>query len=186
MDFSLNQLKSLVESYRPTTYNRVKRSEQTHQESADLTRKEIARLLTQYPMAQSLQEKRLLRDAIDRWLRRYHGYVIEGGIGSHYVEVGVDIKDCIFEHVIPARDALDMLLQGIMTVSQAMNIPTCLISKQNDQILSKSGLVKSSPDYWLFFKRYHVLTAEFTTHDGTTVDTNIWTLEQHYNYFNVA
>jgi hypothetical protein len=182
----MSNLRILVESYKPTTYNRVKRSGQTHQESTDLTRKEISRLLTQYPIAQSLQEKRLLRDAIDRWLRRYHGYVIEGGIGSHYVEVGVDRKSCIFEHVIPARDALDMLLQGIMTVTQAMNIPTCLISKDNDQILSKSGLVKSSPDYWLFFKRYTVLTAQFATYDGTTIDTDTWTLEQHYNYFDVS
>ena len=180
------ELKNLVESYQPTVYKRVKRSEQTHLESKQLAEKEITRLLSLYRHQQTLQEKRLVRDAIDRWLRRYHGYVIEGGIGSHYIEVGVDIKSCIFEHVIPARDALDMLLQGIMTVSQAMNIPTCLISKHNDQILSKSGLVKSSPDYWLFFKRYHVLTAEFATHDSTTVDTNTWTLEQHYNYFNVA
>ena len=180
------ELKNLVESYQPTTYKRVKRSEQTHLESKQLAEKEITRLLSLYQQQQTLPEKRLIRDAIDRWLRRYHGYVIEGGIGSHYVEVGVDCKSCIFEHVIPARDALDMLLQGIMTVTQAMNIPTCLISKDNDQILSKSGLVKSSPDYWLFFKRYTVLTAQFATYDGTTIDTDTWTLEQHYNYFDVS
>lgn len=177
-------LKLLVESYRPTTYKRVKRSEQTHLESAVLTKQEITRLLDLYQHQQTLQEKRLVRDAIDRWLRRYQGYVIEGGIKSHYIEIGVNIKSCIFEHIIPARDALDMLLQGIMTVTQAMNIPTCLISKDNDQILSKSGLVKSSPNYWLFFKRYDILAARFTTHDGNIIDTNTWTLEQHYNYFN--
>jgi hypothetical protein len=182
----MNNLKTLVESYRPTVYKRVKRSEQTHLESKQLAEKEISRLLSLYQHQHTLQEKRLVRDAIDRWLRRYHGYVIEGGIGSHYVEVGVNIKSCIFEHVIPARDALDMLLQGIMTVAQAMNIPTCLISKDNDQILSKSGLVKSSPDYWLFFKRYNVLTAQFATHDGNIIDTDTWTLEQHYNYFDVS
>jgi hypothetical protein len=179
----MNNLKTLVESYQPTAYKRVKRSEQTHQDSANLTKKEITRLLSLYQDQQTLQEKRLVRDAIDHWLRRYHGYVIEGGIGSHYVEVGVDLRNCIFEHIIPARDALDMLLQGIMTVTQAMNIPTCLINKYNDQVLRESGLVKSSPDYWLFFQRYAVLDAQFTTHDGTPINPLTWTLEKHYNYF---
>jgi hypothetical protein len=177
------QLKFLVESYQPTTYTRVKRSEQTHLESAVLTEQEINRLLSLYQHQQTLQEKRLVRDAIDHWLRRYHGYVIEGGIGSHYVEVGVNLRSCIFEHIVPARDALDMLLQGIMTVSQAMNIPTCLINKDNDQILRESGLVQSSPDYWLFFQRYAVLDSQFATHDGTPINPLTWTLEKHYNYF---
>jgi hypothetical protein len=177
------QLKFLVESYQPTTYTRVKRSEQTHLESAVLTEQEINRLLSLYQHQQTLQEKRLVRDAIDHWLRRYHGYVIEGGIGSHYVEVGVNLRSCIFEHIVPARDALDMLLQGIMTVSQAMNIPTCLINKDNDQILRESGLGQSSPDYWLFFQRYAVLDSQFATHDGTPINPLTWTLEKHYNYF---
>ena len=178
-------LKTLVESYQPTVYQRVKRSEQTHLESAQLTEKEINRLLRLYQHQQTLQEKRLVRDAIDHWLRRYHGYVIEGGIGSHYVEVGVNLRSCIFEHIIPARDALDMLLQGVMTVSQAMNIPTCLISKDNDQVLQKSGRVKSSPDYWLFFKRYDVLESRITTHHGQNIDCETWTLADHYNLFNI-
>jgi hypothetical protein len=78
-----------------------------------------------------------------------------------------------------------MLLQGIMTVKQAMNIPTCLISKPNDQILQKSGRVKSSPSYWYFFKRYNVLQAEHKTHDGTAIDPDTWTLEKHYTYFKI-
>ena len=179
----MNNLKTLVESYQPTTYKRVKRSEQTHQESALLTKQEIVRLLSLYHDQQTLQQKRLVRDAIDHWLRRYHGYVIGGGIGSHYVEVGVDRRACIFEHIVPARDALDMLLQGIMTVDQAMNIPTCLISKNNDQILRESGMGQSSPDYWLFFQRYAVLDAQFATHDGNIIDTHSWTLQKHYTYF---
>ena len=181
----MTQLKSLVESYQPTIYQRVKRSEQTHADSTVLTEQEIARLLSLYQNQQTLQEKRLVRDAIDHWLRRYHGYVIEGGIGSHYIEVGVNTRSCIFEHIVPARDALDMLLQGIMTVKQAMNIPTCLISKDNDQVLRESGLVQSSPDYWLFFKRYTVLDSQFATHDGNIIDINDWTLKKHFDYFEI-
>lgn len=179
----LNKLKTLVESYCPTHYQRVQRSKATHQESAALTEKELVRLVSLYKHQQTLQEKRLIRDAIDHWLRRYHGYVIGGGIGSHYIEEGVDVKDCIFEHIIPARDALDMLLQDILTVHQAMHIPTCLIKKSSDQKLRKSGRVKSSPDCWLFFKRYDVLDSKFTTHDGVVIDLLTWTLEKHYNYF---
>jgi len=182
----MSKLKTLVESYQPTVYKRVKRSEQTHLESAQLANKEIVRLLSLYEHQQTLQEKRLVRDAVDHWLRRYHGYVVEGGIGSHYVEVGVDLKCCIFEHIIPARDALDMLLQGTMTVSQAMNIPTCLISKHNDQILQKSGRAKSSPDYWLFFKRYDVMESQFLTHHGQLIDCESWTLADHYKLFNIV
>lgn len=181
----MNNFRTLVESYQPTTYTRVKRSEQTHAESAELTEREIARLLSLYQNQQTLQQKRLVRDAIDHWLRRYHGYVIEGGIGSHYVEVGVNPRACIFEHIVPARDALDMLLQGIMTVKQAMNIPTCLISKDNDQVLRESGLVQSSPDYWVFFQRYGMLDAQFATHDGNMIDINEWTLQKHFDYFKI-
>jgi hypothetical protein len=180
-------LKKLIESYQPTNYQRVKRSEQTHQESAVLTEREISRLLSLYQHQQTLQEKRLVRDAIDHWLRRYHGYVIEGGIGSHYAEVGVDSRNCIFEHIVPARDALDMLLQGIMTVRQAMNIPTCLISKDNDQLLRDHKRVSTSPDYWHFFKRYDVFDADtqFWTHNGQMIDRNTWTLEDHFTFFKI-
>jgi hypothetical protein len=178
-------LKKLIESYQPTNYQRVKRSEQTHQESAVLTEREIGRLLSLYQHQQTLQEKRLVRDAIDHWLRRYHGYVIEGGIGSHYVEVGVDLRNCIFEHIVPARDALDMLLQGVMTVTQAMNIPTCLISKDNDRVLRETGRVKTSPSYWFFFKRYDVLQSTFTTHTGKRIDLATWTLNDHYKEFKI-
>lgn len=180
----MNKFKTLIESYQPTTYQRVQRSEQTHQESARLTEQEISRLLKQYPQVNSLQQRRLIRDAIDHWLRRYHGYVIGGGIRSHYRQKDVDENDCIFEHIIPARDALDMLLQNIITIRQAMEIPTCLISKHNDRVLRESGRGKSSPDYWFFFARYDVLDAKFCTHSGQDIDIKTWTLENHYNYFN--
>jgi hypothetical protein len=102
------------------------------------------------------QTARLLRDSIDHWIRRYHGYAIEGSIGSHYTEVGVDKANCVFEHVIPAAKVRDMLLQGVLTVKQALNTPTCLISTRNDEILREEGHVSSSPDYWHFFKRYEM------------------------------
>lgn len=178
-------LKQLVESYQPVKYKQVQRSLETYKNTADLTARELSRLISLYSHQQTLQEQRLIRDAIDHWLRRYHGYAIQGSIGSHYIEQGVNIKDCIFEHVIPASKVRDMMLQGILTIKQAMNTPTCLISSKNDKLLRKYGHVSSSPDYWNFFNRYAVLNSTFTTHDGKVIDTT-WNLEKHYKYFGMV
>lgn len=178
-----------IQSFKPQTYPRVRRGEDTHIESRILVEAEINRLLESYHALQESnhshgerQKLRLLRDAIDHWLRRYQGYVIQGGVGSHYVEVGASGKR-IFEHVIPARDALDMLIQRKLTVVQAMNIPTCLISKDNDNKLRQAGLVKTNSDPWKFFKRYDALKTNFSLYDGTQIDPDYWTLAHHYQHF---
>jgi len=180
---------SAIQSFKPQTYPRVKRGADTHIESRMLVEAEINRLLESYHVLKDSnhshgerQKLRLLRDAIDHWLRRYQGYVIQGGVGSHYVEVGISGKR-IFEHVIPTRDALDMLIQKKLNVAQAMNIPTCLISKDNDIKLRQAGLVKTNPDPWNFFKRYDVLKADFSMYDGTHIDPDCWTLAHHYEHF---
>jgi hypothetical protein len=37
---------------------------------------------------------------------------------------------------------------------------------------------------WLPFRRYtQVFDAKFETHDGTAIDPEAWTLEQHFEYF---
>ena len=181
----MSKLKTLVESYQPAQYKRVARGDDSYKSTVELTEKELARLVSLYSVQQTLQEQRLIRDAIDHWLRRYHGYAIEGSIGSHYVEQGVDQKDCIFEHVIPASKVRDMLLQGILTIKQAMNTPTCLISSANDHLLRKHGHVSSSPDYWKFFNRYAVLKSKFATHNGQAVD-SAWNLQKHFEFFGIV
>lgn len=178
-------LKTLVESYQPAQYKRVNRGVDSYEKTISLTEKELTRLVSLYSHQKTLQEQRLIRDAIDHWLRRYHGYAIEGSIGSHYIEQGVNKKDCIFEHVIPASKVRDMLLQNILTIKQAMNTPTCLVSSSNDKLLRKHGHVSSSPDYWKFFNRYAVLKSKFTTHNGHEVDTD-WTLQKHFEFFGIA
>ena len=185
MDTKDSVLKQLVENFKPAKYNRVKRGVESYKSTVELTEQEISRLLSLYRHQQTLQEQRLIRDAIDHWLRRYHGYAIEGSIGSHYIEQGVDTKDCIFEHVIPASKVRDMLLQEILTIKQAMNTPTCLISSGNDKLLRKHGHVSSSPDYWNFFSRYTVLDSTFITYDGQKIDKD-WDLQKHYEYFKTA
>ena len=93
----------------------------------------------------------------------------------------------MFEHVIPAAKVRDMLLAGVLTVKQALNTPTCLISKRNDDILREEGHVSSSPDYWNFFRRYDVFDdTKFVTYNGENIRSlETWTLEDHYNFFNI-
>lgn len=184
----MSNLKQLVEGFVPVTYSRVQRGDTAYRETYELTVGELERLVTEYKKIQTVgQTARLLRDSIDHWIRRYHGYAIEGSIGSHYIEVGVDRANCVFEHVIPAAKVRDMLLAGVLTVKQALNTPTCLISKRNDEILREEGHVSSSPDYWYFFKRYDVFDdAQFVTYNGQAVkDLSKWTLGDHYKFFNV-
>lgn len=184
----MSHLKTLVEAFSPVTYSRVQRGDQAYKETYELTVSELERLVKLYKELQQVgQTARLIRDSIDHWIRRYHGYAIEGSIGSHYTEVGVDRANCVFEHVIPAAKVRDMLLQGILTVTQALNTPTCLISKRNDDILREEGHVSSSPDYWHFFKRYEMFdNAQFVTYNGRAIEhLGSWTLEDHFEFFNI-
>jgi hypothetical protein len=181
-------LKESLSKFTKANYIKVKRSEATHAESLTIAVAELDRLVKLYKGEHTPQSARLLRDSMDHWIRRYHGYVIEGGIGAHYIQVGVDLDDCIFEHVIPAAKVRDMLIQGVLTTEQALNTPTCLISQLNDQLLREHKRVSSSPDYWQFFKRYNVFdtNTKFQTHNGNKININKWTLQDHFKFFGIA
>lgn len=183
----MTDLRHLVESFTEAEYGRVTRDHSAYAETQSLTESEINRLLAMYRQGGGMQHLRLLRDSIDHWIRRYHGYTIGGSIGSHYQQQDVDPRDCIFEHIIPASKVRDMLLAGVLTVQQALNAPTCLISKSNDVLLRQAGHVSSSPSYWNFFDRYQTLASQFVTHDGVAIpDPHSWTLDKHYKHFNIV
>jgi hypothetical protein len=63
-----------------------------------------------------------------------------------------------------------------------LNCPTCIISNASDQKLRIHKLTSSSPDYWLFFRRYQVLGSTFETCTGVPVDLGSWTLEDHLHF----
>lgn len=180
-------LKFLVENFHNPVYARVVRNDTAYADTLALTISELDRLMAMYAQGGNPQHLRLLRDSMDHWIRRYHGYSIGGSIGSHYIQVGVDKNDCVFEHIIPASKIRDMMLAGALTVPQALNAPTCLISKHNDKILREAGHVSTSPSYWHFFERYNVLTnCEFSIYNGSTIaDLHGWTLDKHYKHFGV-
>jgi hypothetical protein len=184
----MSTLKQLIESFRKRTYKRVQRSEQSYKQTYDFTTGELERLLDMYRACiEENQQARLIRDSMDHHIRRYHDYSIQGNFGGHYRQFGVDEKNCVFEHIIPATNVLAMLIEGRLTINQALNTPTCLITKTDDVILRESGLGSSSPDNWCFFKRYKVLNSNFRTYNGTIIDNlDTFTLEDHFKLFGVV
>ncbi len=181
-------LKEHVQGFEEVRYPKVVRNSKAYDQTKRFILAEVQRLLSLYEQLDAVdQTARLIRDGIDFWLRRAHGYNIEGDIGSHYRQRGVSAQDCDFEHVIPQAKIRDLLIQGRITVHQAMNPPTCLIEKDLHRQLKDEGWASRTPDMWNFWKRYtNVFEAEFETHNGVAVNTAVWDLGKHFEYFGVS
>ncbi len=179
-------LKQLLENFTAPNYGKTARSPATYQTVADHCGRHLARLVGEYHAVTNDQQLlREIRNDIDYYLRRYHEYCIKqrDGMRAHYHEIDSD-EDCDFEHLIPAARVRDLLLADILTVQQALNAPTVSLSRSKHQQLKDAGWAAHTPDMWLPFKRYSlVFTARFQTHDGNLIDPDIWTLQQHYQYF---
>jgi hypothetical protein len=104
-------------------------------------------------------------------------------MGAHYHEQGMQ-DESDFEHLVPAARIRDLLLANVITVTQALNAPTVKLSREKHIQLREAGWASHTPDMWLPFRRYsQVFDAVFETYDGTRIDPETWTLEQHFNYF---
>ena len=185
----MSTLQELVESFKEKGYKRVQRNADAYQLCEDFTTSELERYLDMYRNTVFADDMRarLIRDAIDHHLRRYHKYAIQGNIGSHYREAGVVDSDSTFEHVLPASSVRDMLIGGALTIKQALNAPTCLVKRSSDKILTGNGLVSSSPDNWFFFRRYEVLQSQFNSYNGQAItDMANWTLKDHFDLFGIV
>ena len=187
---SFQLLKEAVEGFEETNYRQVmvERNEDAYRITDNFIKTEVKRYVEMYRSLTTLDQRaRLIRDMIDLLLRRSHEYTIGGSIGSHYRESGVDIKNCIFEHMIPQSRIRDLLIQDCISIKQAMNPPTCLISKEHDKQLGKSGFTSKTPSYWNFFDRYtKVFTAQYETFNGQEIlDPHNWTLGKHYEFFGI-
>ena len=179
-------LQQLVEGFQEVSYPKVVRNLESYEQTRVFIESEVNRLLSMYRAFTAVdQTARLVRDMIDLLLRRYHGYSIEGHIGSHYRQVGADTGVCDFEHTIPQSKIRDMLIQGRLTTWQAMNPPTCLIHKDLHKDLKEQGLASKTPSVWNFWKRYESLGIQIETHNGQPVDTATWTLEDHFRHFGI-
>ena len=186
-------LQESMQNMRGKKYVNVKRNSKAYEQALSTTTDELERLVDLYrtTVAEDDMRARLLRDSIDHWIRRYHKYAIQGKIKSHYHQRGVSLaaKDCIFEHVIPASTIRDKLIAGELSINQALNVPTCRVSRQVDHLLRKKGLHDSTPDGWFFFKRYLLAdsTIGIDTYNGQPVaDLNTWTLQDHFDLFGIV
>ena len=164
----LIEAKTLVEAWKAKRKKTVKRNDLAYQQALEFCTQEIERLLEMYrtTVFEEDMRARLIRDDIDHHIRRYHGYAIQGRIKSHYKQKGVSMlpKDCIFEHVIPASTIRDKLIAGELSINQALNVPTCRVSRRVDSLLRQKGLHDSTPDGWFFFKRYKIALDDIINH----------------------
>ena len=180
-------LEQSVRGFQPPNYGRVQRSGETYLATERFTRRVVRLGVRLYHRIERLdQTARLIRDGIEWALRRYHGYAIKERIQAHYRDATIQAherRNLVFEHVIPVRYIIALLLQGRISVELAMNPPTCVLRKREDTVLEGLGLGDTTPDVWHFWQRYQALGIDIVTHDGTTVDQHTWTLGVHMDYF---
>ena len=179
-------LKESLDQFTAPVYGKTRRTADTYQTVARYCRQNLIRLVSEYLAVRNDQQLlREIRNDIDNYLRRYHEYCIKqrDSMGAHYHEVGAD-DECDFEHLIPAARIRDLLLANAITVEQALNAPTVRLSRAKHALLKEAGWASTTPNMWVPFRRYsQVFEAKFETHDGTAIDIDSWTLEQHFNYF---
>jgi hypothetical protein len=168
-----------------TKYTKVVRNGQSYEQTRTWAVAGITRCLAELKALPAQdQAARLKRDELESYLVRYHNYCIKENIGAHYREVGATKKECDFEHVIPKAVARELMIYDLLTVEEALNIPTCLLRKKNHKLLNKKS-ASTTPDIWDFWARYrNALKVKIETHDGTPVDMSVWNLVKHYEYFN--
>ena len=179
-------LQESLQQFTAPVYGKTQRSADTYRTVARHCGNHLEHLVLDYRGVRNDQQLlREIRNDIDYYLRRYHEYCIKqrDSMGAHYHEVGAD-ADTDFEHLIPAARIRDLLLAEVITVEQALNAPTVKLSRAKHAQLKDAGWASHTPDMWLPFRRYsQVFNAVFETHDGTRIDPESWTLEQHFNYF---
>ena len=179
-------LRESLETFVAPIYGKTSRSPETYRTVANRCRKNLVRLVLEYHAVENDQQLlREIRNDIDNYLRRYHEYCIEqrDGMGAHYHEIGAD-DETDFEHLIPAARIRDLLLANTVTVEQALNAPTVVLSRAKHRALKEAGWAAKTPDMWRPFRRYsQVFEAQYQTHDGVLIDPEPWTIERHYEYF---
>ena len=184
-----------IRRFQDPVYGRVLRSEETYRTVKKHCVRHLERLVGEYHSIIDDEEfdvgqlRREIRNDMDYYLRRYHKYCIEERLkqgrnkGAHYREIGAE-DEVDFEHLIPASTIRDLYLFGEISVEQALNAPTVVLSRQKHQALKDAGWSDSTPDLWLPFHRYQqVFDARFETFDGIEINQATWTLQNHYDYF---
>jgi hypothetical protein len=196
----MEKTKQLMEAWRPKTKKRVQRNDESYRQCYETTVFELERLLDIYKntVFEEDMRARLYRDNMDHWIRRYHDYAIRGNIKSHYRQRNVSManEDSIFEHTIPEGVLRDMLIDEVITINQALNAPTCRISRTHDKMLRERSLHDNNPEPWFPFKRYvngmvetvngQSVVPEFETYNGQLItNLNTWSFGDHCSFFGI-
>jgi len=178
-------LKEALENFIQPVYTKATRGSETYAATAAYTYKQLEIAVEAYRNSNDdVQTRRLIRDTIDHHLRRYHGYCIKENIGAHYRERNITGKS-EFEHMIPCAVVRDLLIAGKITIQQACNPPTCILSKEKHDELKKKGWGSKTPDIYNFWERYNYCfdtAGLFETYAGQDVDTTM-TIEDHFEMF---
>jgi|688.fasta_scaffold179556_2 hypothetical protein len=182
---TLLERRRAIAEFQQTKYTRLKRTGESYVQTKNWAVRNITRCLDELSKSvMNDQNAQLIRDEIDEYLKRYHDYCIKDQIGAHYREVGALKKDCDFEHVIPKKVAREMMIYKIMTIDEALNIPTCWLRKDKHQALNKM-YASTTPDVWDFWARYRNAFPDIAiqTWDGKNIDVSTWDIANHYEYF---
>ena len=134
------------------------------------------------------ENRRIIRDG----LRRVQGFVGTHPMEpfnktpTHYYEENIGRQASTLEHLLPVKEVVVLLVQGVLNLPLAICSPTVKLTKKSELLLNKTvngvNLRKQSPDVKFPFKRYAEagITSKIFTNSGIEVDFNTWTLEDHY------
>jgi len=176
-------LRENIANFRKPVYTPTQRSPDTYASIWSRCVTQVSCLIVEYNDVRNNQQLlREIRNEIDYQIRRYHNYAIKENFGAHYIEVGAEKTD--FEHMIPASTVRDLCIAGVLSPEQALNVPTCKLSRDKHVELREKGWATKTPDIYHFWKRYEYCfdVSGFTTWDGQSVNTNM-TLDDHFEYF---
>ena len=182
---NISERKDQLEKFVQARYRPIRRGGTTYVQTytwAKLGIERVLVLLRAHPRQD--QAARLMRDEIDFYLKRCHDYCIKERIGAHYREVGRRKGECDFEHVLPKALVRELLIYEEITVDEALNVPTCLLSKDNHRAINRIH-VSTTPNIYDFWQRYrdNLRTLSIETHDGVAINMSTWNLADHYEYF---
>jgi len=166
-----------------------KRSQDLYAQTYQCLYNEVDRLVREYRNTPetSQQYRRLLRDALDSNVRRFHQYCIQQNNQfpvQHYVDAEAIEKGgpTVFEHVLPMSIARDLLIDDIFSIDQVFTIPTCTLCREKDKVLKDKGWNNDTPDIYHYWKRYQecfdVHDVIFTK-DGEAIDFDE-SIEDHF------
>ena len=176
-------LSEAIANFREPVHTPTKRSPDTYASIWNRCLTQLSCLIVEHDDVRNDQQlKREIRNEIDYQIRRYHNYAIKENFGAHYIEVGAEKTD--FEHMIPASTVRELCIAGILSPEQALNVPTCKLSKDKHVELREKGWGNKTPDPYLFWKRYEYCfdVSGFTTWDGEAVNP-LMTLDDHFARF---